>query len=148
MNEAMYVPVLKGKPGEFQAIKMLFPETVEGIIPFIDFPSVDLTPEGFGKVPLELHLKSICDHLIASWGSDVYFDLLNVGLKDRVLNNVHPINYVFEYLLKRGLKPFPTVGLDRDDEYIDECKKILIKTDVNICLRLFEIDMLTYLRSS
>ena len=142
----MYVPILKGKPGEFQAIKKLFPETVEGIIPFIDFPNIELTEEGSEKVSLDVHLNSICENILSSWVSDFYFDL-NLELNKRTSQNIHPVKYVFDYLNMRGLKPFLTIGLDRDEGYILACREILVKTDVRICLRFLRTDIQEYWRS-
>ncbi|HVZ79220.1 MAG TPA: beta family protein [bacterium] len=152
MNDPIYVPVLKGKAGEFHALKMLSADVVSGIVPFIDIPNVDLKyseehPDGIPKSSLEMHLQRTCDKLISSWGSEIYYDLFDFGFNERLEDGSHPLKFVDAYFDKRGIHAFPTIGFDRDEFYISEFKKIIQRNRQKACLRLFELDMRNYQQS-
>lgn len=64
-----YVPILKGKMGEFGALQHLAVEVKDALSPFIDVPRVPLDfPSRTPKYPLEAHLKKIAGKIKSSWG--------------------------------------------------------------------------------
>ncbi|HEX2852257.1 MAG TPA: hypothetical protein VHO24_03385 [Opitutaceae bacterium] len=104
-----YVPFLKAKLGEMNAMSALDPHIRAAITPFFDFPrgKPDYTAETY-----EAAARSIAKGLKAHWGTDreCYFDDFDVGQKFTVKGEPQ---YAFMLKALRDLKVIPVVGLAR-----------------------------------
>ncbi|MEI6322006.1 MAG: hypothetical protein WCP60_02740 [bacterium] len=105
-----YVPFLKAKRGERNAIGDLSPEVKEAICPFFDFPRKipDHTAASYATICREI-AKSLKKH----WGTDAefYFDDYDVAPQTLEVDGEHQYAYVLKAL--NELKVIPVVGLDR-----------------------------------
>jgi hypothetical protein len=104
-----YVPFLKAKLGERNAMGELTPKVKHAICPFFDFPR---KKEGYLSHAFAKTAQSIATGLKKHWGADVefYFDDLDIGQKLSVKGE-----HQYAYMLKalNELQVIPVVGLDR-----------------------------------
>lgn len=106
-----YVPFLKAKLGELNAVGVLAPNVKSAIIPFFDFPrrKPDYKAESFASAA-----RGIASGLKKHWGTDgeFYFDDLDIGQKFAV-EGLHQYAYVLKALEDFDLKVIPVIALDR-----------------------------------
>ena len=72
-----YVPILKGKDGEYGALKELSPSTKSKLTPLVEIISVPWDFENeVPKESIDTHLEDVCEKILASWGTDhpLYID--------------------------------------------------------------------------
>jgi len=104
-----YIPFLKAKRGEFNAMSELAPNVKEAICPFFDFPrrKADYDSDDFAA-----KAQSIVKSLQKHWGTDAefYFDDLDVGQKLRVEEEE---KYAYVLGALHALSVIPVVGLSR-----------------------------------
>lgn len=104
-----YVPFLKAKLGELNAMGALAPHVKTAITPFFDFPrrKPDYKAETFVSAA-----RGIATGLKKHWGTEgeFYFDDLDIGQKFTVQGE-HQYAYALKAL--QGLKVLPVVALDR-----------------------------------
>ena len=87
-NHIHYVPLLKGKMGEFGALRELSPAIRSSILPLIDVPRIKVS----GRTPvesLEKHLGRVLNHFSKSWpeGRLVFVDFYDLDLGLRTSNS-------------------------------------------------------------
>ncbi|MDD4349206.1 MAG: hypothetical protein PHF70_08860, partial [Opitutales bacterium] len=72
-----YIPFLKAKRGELNAMSQLAPNVKQGICPFFDFP---LKKENTDSTSYKHATQSIAAGLTKHWGSDAefYFDNFDI----------------------------------------------------------------------
>ncbi len=69
-NKVQYVPFLKGKMGEFGALRELDPIVRSSILPLIDVLRIKISgPERKPVEPLEKHLDRVLKHFSKLWPS-------------------------------------------------------------------------------
>jgi hypothetical protein len=107
-----YVPILKGKEGEYGALKELGAAARELTTPLVEIP-----PPDAGR-PLENVLDRFGQRMASRWGTDDYlfFDLL-WDSQQRTTANQHPLRHVADDARNRGLRVIPVTGLARDGGY-------------------------------
>ncbi len=137
-----YVPILKGKNGEYGALESMSPEEKEQITPLIEIPPV---PWDYKKdVPaktIDQHLAKVDPKFEKSWGLDQLFfvDLMWIE-RERMPDGTHPLAYVFSRARLRALKAVPVTGLIRADAYQTACREIVEQDKRGVCLRLQKDD--------
>lgn len=140
--KTVYVPILKGKKGELDALKKLKASTKNLIQPLVEIPPV---PWNFIE---EAHTKSVSDHvaplgekLVSSWGngSAMYLDS---NLIDSV-NGSTPtaLLSVAESIDPQSLKIIPVTGISREEGQINACKSVSQTHSEGACIRIEREDM-------
>lgn len=134
-----YVPCLRWKMGEYQAVLRLHDTTKKMFTPLIQIPEIgyDFKAKKL-KSTIDEHLyEFVSKKIYRKWGTSFCFvDLKLVGLSVRMENGVHPVKYVFDDLREAGCSAVPVTGLDRDKAYHQEIKKILVKDKRSVCFRI------------
>lgn len=104
-----YIPFLKAKRGELNAMSELTPQVRQAICPFFDFPR---KKEEYSSTTYSSTTQVIAKGLRKHWGLDAefYFDDLDIAQKLSIQNR-EPYAYVLNAL--KGLRIIPVVGLDR-----------------------------------
>lgn len=112
-----YVPILKGRMGEFRALEVA-PELRDHITPLVDIPRV---PVADRHKPLDHHLDKTVTGIAKGWGGGraILVDLFDIDLADRTASGDHPVSYVFRELHRRQIEAVPVIGFDRDGAYED-----------------------------
>ncbi len=141
-NHKHYIPILKGKEGEFDALRTLSRKTRLQLTPFIDVTY----PSRQGKmkpVPLDVHLAKIVSRILNCWGihEPIFVDLFDIKLTDRIQEGILPVSYLFDYLRSRSILAIPTTGLDRDEPYNEAIAKIIARDQRGACIRILGDDM-------
>lgn len=138
-----YVPILKGKSGEYGALESMSPEEKERITPLIEIPPVPWDHKN--EVPaktIDQHLAKVDGKFLKSWGSDQFFfvDLMLIGERERMSDGTHPLAHLFSRSRLSGLKAVPVTGLIRADDYQEACREIVDEDKRGVCLRLQKDD--------
>jgi hypothetical protein len=147
-NHSHYVPILKGKQGELNALCNLDPKHYVRFTPMMEVPPIpSVYPEGQDQpVPA----KSIDDHIKAVVRSfakslapmpSVFVDGFYVELEDELENGTSPIDALFTGLRAANVSFIPTTGLDRVEDYTDSVATAIKTDNRGCCLRLVEADL-------
>ncbi|MBN1837878.1 MAG: beta family protein [Spirochaetales bacterium] len=139
-----YVPILKGKAGEYRALARLMPEVRNGLTPLIEIPPIEHSAETDQPLKtLDEHLKPVSTALVNAWPVQRPFFVDVVYLLDSGLmsdGSTHPATHLFADLREQGLLAIPVSGLARDEGYQNAIGEIIQADDRGVCLRLEEDD--------
>ncbi len=133
-----YVPCVRWKLGEYQAILRLTSETKKRITPLIEVPKVgwDFETGTYAKT-VNQHLAPLAERVEQKWGHRACFvDLNRLDPAARMSDGSHPADYVFAELRKRGCAAIPVTGSDRDMDYQKAIRRAVRQDCRGICLRL------------
>ena len=144
-----YVPILKGKQGEFAALaNITSKEQIARFTPLIEIPPIPLT-----YYPGQEHgvtAKTIDEHIVGCAANfadavkhlpSVFVDGIYVESEDDLQDSSSPIDAVFAVLREKGIPFVPVIGLDRVEDYADSVSIAMSQDGRGCCLRLFEADM-------
>lgn len=139
----MYVPMLKWKQGEYQALLRLDDEIKQHVFPFIDIPPIGWD---FGKQQLmktiDDHLKGFGKRLKNKWGSrPAFIDLVLLDQNERMSNGMHPLEFVFDEVRAHSKYIVPVTAFDRDASYQETLKKVINTDNNGLCIRLSFSDL-------
>jgi hypothetical protein len=135
-----YVPILKGKSGELDALANLSKEFKRKFTPLIDIPPISFVNSDDVKT-----LDRFTKKMITSWGNKhPFFVDLSIKSSRKNSNDTHPITYMFRYINSKmyPFSPIPTTGIIRDDTYNEAIKEIIQNYSSDVCIRLFDDDMI------
>ncbi|OYQ85110.1 beta family protein [Wohlfahrtiimonas chitiniclastica] len=137
-----YMPILRGKSGEFTALKNLSEDIKKQIIPLIEVDPVDVDleteePKKTYNDHLEGYVKKFQD---IGDGIDTYLIDANL-IEEEYINpsDIYPINNIFDQLTNEGIIAIPVITLDSNEKYYSAVKKL---TAHGLCLRLEPFDLL------
>lgn len=145
-NERHYVPILKGKDGEFKGLSLLSEATKQRITPFIDIPRIDLDWETMRpKDTVESHLTKKAKKLSSAWGINrpVFVDVYDLSLDLRTTTGIHFVDFLFSEFRKLRVAAIPAIGLDRssNQEYLQALAKTVSADNRGVSVRLLYDDM-------
>lgn len=108
MDDPIYIPMLRAKAGEIDAIGRLAPATQGLVCPMLDFPKQK--PED-GR-SLASYLGEKIHEITKSWGTvnKIFFDFSRYEPDVEVAGGQHIVDYVFGIARQSRLKPIPVVG--------------------------------------
>ncbi|MCL5287772.1 MAG: beta family protein [Acidobacteria bacterium] len=135
----LYIPILKGRAGEFGALQAMSLNDKQGITPLIEIPPIpwdykDNKPEK----TIDQHLLKVGSHLERSWGQDsaLFIDSLWIGEAERMAGGEHPVTHLLRKARERAVKTIPVTGLLRGDEYQLAVRDSIAMDRRGACLRL------------
>ncbi len=133
-----YVPVLKGKEGEFRALSHLHSGIRAKLTPFFDITR----PDDRWRGRTDEYLQKKADYIQKSWGCDEtifvdFFDILTL----QTSSGLHFVEFFFNELRKRNIWGISVTGLDRDEEYNISIKKVIESDNRGVCIRLLSYDI-------
>lgn len=111
-----YVPVLKWRQGEYQALLRLDGARREHVVPLIEVtpPEFDFA-EGKVKKTLEAQLEPFARRLKAKWGTQpAFLDTSLLAPTSRMPDGGHPLTYLMAGARELGAQLTPVTGLERD----------------------------------
>jgi hypothetical protein len=146
MSDPSYVPVLKGKDGEFKALYCLAPSVKRKVIPFIDIPRIDIDPKNKRpKYTIDEHLTKKAQSILKAWGTEqpLFVDLFDLSLDLRTADGNHILDFLFSKLREMEVNAIPVIGFDRsgDFEYVRATSNTIAVDGRGLCLRLLREDM-------
>jgi hypothetical protein len=134
-----YVPILKGRDGEYGALACLPPASRDRLTPLIELPPIpwDFEEERPART-IDAHLKKVAQKIEKAWGPGRYLflDLMWIAQTERMSDGKHPLEYVFASGRARGLAPIPVVGLLRDEDYLTACRAVVRQDRCGVCMRI------------
>lgn len=116
-----YIPILKAKDGEFDALSQLTPKQRRGILPFFEIPpftSKIAEAARFRDVARiqTAYLEEVADKIASAWPKRrVLIDTFRWSAESTIETGEHVTSYLQRELESRGLTPIPLVGYDRWD---------------------------------
>lgn len=114
-----YVPVLKWRQGEYQALWRLNEASKKRVVPLIEVtpPEFDFD-EWRPKKTIDGHLEKFATRLKQKWG--VRPALLDAGLIDpmeRMHGGIHPLSWLLDQVRANGAHVVPVTSFERDAAY-------------------------------
>ena len=121
-----YVPVLRWRMGEYQALEKLSDDRKDAVVPLFEIlpPDYDFEQRK-PKKDIDEHLKTFGDRLLKKWGERPA--LLDAGRLDptmRMRDGRHPLVALFDAASALGLRLTPVTTLERDATYQAAVKQI------------------------
>jgi hypothetical protein len=141
-EQPIYVPVLKGKEGEYAALEALPPEVRAGLMPLIEISDVpyDYANEGSAK-SLDQHVSGIADRLRKCWNDRLlYLDLPWFEGEERLSDGRVALEAVLADCAIRGVRAVPVVSRKKSADYLKAAGSYSASTRVGICIRLVVAD--------
>ena len=142
-----YVPILKGRDGEYGALQTLRSNVRRALTPLVEIPPIPWDYEEDKPArTIDKHLKKVGQKLEAAWGTeyDLFVDLLWISETERMNDGEHPLRFVFRSLRDRGLSAIPVVGLLRGADYLEVCRKIANRDKRGVCIRVQREDFVDF----
>ena len=145
-NHRHYVPILKGKDGEFRALACLPASSGPNFTPFIDVPRRDV--DSSTKQPreaIDIYLAKKAKKLQRYWGTTriLFVDVFDLDLGLRTYDGMTCVESLFNQLRILNIKSIPVIGLDRsgDSDYVKAIRTIARADRRGVCMRLLKDDM-------
>ena len=137
-NQCHYVPCLRWKQGEYQAMQLLSAGARQRITPLIEVAEQGFDFEtGTMKKTIDQHLAPFGKRLETKWHRQPCFvDLHLIGPDLRMVDGRHPVRFVFDELRDRKCLAVPVTGLGRDVAHQQAVRQVVAKDKRGLCLRL------------
>jgi Beta protein len=137
-NQPLYVPLLKGKQGEFRALLNLGVER-NHVIPLLEHEPCSITDATALKT--ELETKYVQRFIKSNWIGRAFIDLYHVR-KPNHAGTLHPIELVLNKLsMGSSIQPTPVVGLHYPSDFKQVVAKLAPQYGVCIRVRVGAIDL-------
>lgn len=138
IGQQHYIPCLRWKQGEYQALLRLSPSVRSMIVPLIDVAEIGFDFEQWKES------KSIDEHLIPfakkvseKWGiGDCFVDLHLIDASQRMANGKHPVSFVFDGLRFKGVRAIPVMGINQDSNWQDAIQNAVDHAACGFCFRI------------
>jgi len=114
-----YVPLLRWRMGEYQALFKLAAGLKSSVVPLIEVLPPDFDFEQWRpKKELDEHLGAFAPKLEKKWGDrPALLDGRQLDPTARMADGRHPMGFVFEEARQRGVDLTPVIGLESDAAY-------------------------------
>jgi len=144
MSDIPYVPVLKGRNGEYGALETLPPNQKALLFPILEIPPI---PWNYSRnqpdKTIDQHLQKVGANIERAWGrtQPILVDMMWVESDERMADGSHPAKYLFGDVRSRGIHAIPVTGLLRDVEYQRAYRDIIQQDGRGVCIRLLREDV-------
>lgn len=102
-----YVPILKGRHGEYGALQTLSESVWHVRTPVLELPPIPWNFEADRPArSIDTHLKKVGQKIERAWGTnrDIFVDLIWISEAERMANSQHPLDFVFSALRSRNVR--------------------------------------------
>lgn len=147
-NPARYVPILKTKAGEMDALSKIAPGIRKSLTPLLEVtPVPPKWPDGEGEPApaksIDAHVECIADSISTSWGAGfpIFIDGRYIEDDDVLSNGSEPIYGVLARVRSSRVLAVPVIGTDRLLEYVEACKQFAGESNSDLCIRLTGHDL-------
>ncbi|MEW6532344.1 MAG: beta family protein [Thermodesulfobacteriota bacterium] len=137
-----YVPVLKWKQGEYQALNRLDNAVKDNLTPLLEIPPVGYDFEtGIERESIDDHLDDFGRRLKAKWHNRPCFvDAKYVDSAVRMSDGRHFIETIFEHARSERCRAIPVVGLSNDLPWLAATAAAIRADARGVALRLTPLD--------
>lgn len=140
-----YVPLLKWRQGEYQALLKLNDSIKDQVVPLIVIPPIEYDfDDQCDKKTVEKHLEPFAKRYKAKWNKrpaliDMHHSL-ELSIRDSGLTTVVSI---FDELRANSANAIPVIDVRRDTQYLDDVKTIQKKDNGGLALRVTLSDLMS-----
>jgi hypothetical protein len=141
-----YVPILKGKRGELDALAKA--ENISQFTALVEVVPIPLTyPDDGGDArpskTIDRHIKDTAASFIQAMGilPSVFIDGFYIEGENKLNDGTSALAGLFSRLRAGGIKFVPTIGLDRIEDHADAVRDAIATDKRGCCLRLWESDL-------
>ncbi|MCX7012849.1 MAG: beta family protein [Candidatus Sumerlaeota bacterium] len=133
-----YVPCIRWKLGEYQAMFQLSSAAKDFITPLIEVPEIGYDfEERKPAKSVDDHLKDFAKRIRVKWGKRPCFvDLNLIDPSKRLSDGRHPMRFISDGLRDQGCPATPVTGLKRDSDYQRAVRESASKDRRGVCLRI------------
>ena len=139
MRDFEYVPILKGRNGEYGALEAVPSALKAFLTPVIEIPPVDWNYAANRPLKtIDQHLQKVANQIERAWGHHqaILIDLMWIEDNARMTDGTHPAIYLFASVRNRGLQAVPVTGLLREQEYQQAYRDVIRQDGRGACLRI------------
>lgn len=138
-----YVPFLKWRQSEYQALFKLEEEIKDLIVPYIILPPIEYDfADRRIKKTIQGHIEPMPNRLKNKWGSRLAILDFHEDLEEETMDNGESvIEYVHNEALALGCKLIPVISFQKSNWYLLEVKKIASTQNSGVVLRIFLEDL-------
>jgi Beta protein len=141
-NQNHYVPIVKWRQGEYQALMNLANDRKDKVTPLLEIPQEKWDfDEEKPSVSLDHHMSKFGKRLYAKWRDRYCF--VDSGLiegAEKMADGTHHLVHIFELARNEGAKPIPVTGLSRHRAYQAATRTIIQTDERGVCIRLTPSD--------
>lgn len=134
-----YIPILKGRAGELEALRVLGDDVKAKLTPLIEIPPIpfDFVNDRPAR-RMDAHLAAMPGKLLKSWGDqeELLIDADFVSIHQPTSNQKHPMAFLLESMRALNMKVIPVTGTGRDAEYQESVKSAVHADGRGVCIRL------------
>ncbi|MGA1824151.1 MAG: beta family protein [bacterium] len=133
-----YVPCLRWKQGEYQALLRLAPAIKDVLVPLIEVSEIgfDFETRTYKK-KVDDHLSPFARRVRGKWGvRSCFVDMHLIEAAQRMATGEHPFTAVFNDLRLKGVSAIPVVRLEQDTACRNAIEAIISKDERSLCLRI------------
>jgi Beta protein len=139
-DHSHYVPILKAKQGELNALAELAVDVRDNLTPVIELPPIqwDFVDEAEAK-SIDQHIEKLPRRLADSWHTDrpVFLDIPWWESEDALMaNGLHPLEELGLRCAAANVKIIPVTGLGRPAAYQDAAHAVAQRHDRGLCIRI------------
>jgi len=146
-NHKHYVPVLKGRAGEYGALQCVPAESRRNLTPLLELPPIpwDFRTGGPART-IEKHLKKVTQRIERAWGPEknLFLDFQWISENERMNDGEHPVRYVFRSARARRLCLIPVVGLLTGEDFLNACAEVIRQDRLGVCIRVQQEDFVDF----
>jgi hypothetical protein len=138
LDPKRYIPCLRWKQGEYQALMHLSPAARDSILPLIDVAEIGFDFEKREESKsVDEHLTPVAKRVREKWGTNECFvDLHLIGASQRMASGQHPVTFVFDDLRLKGIRAVPVTGINQDSQWQDAIQKAVDDGGRGFCFRI------------
>lgn len=138
IDSEKYVPILKWRQGEYQALFLLASEIKDSVVPLVIIPPREFDfEENKMKKTVHEHVETFPKRLKQKWSTRLALIDTHESLEDEKMDDGRlVIEYVLEETKSLGCEVVPVVGLKRRSLYLDSAKAFTAGSGCGIALRI------------
>ncbi len=144
-----YVPILKWRQGEYQALWRLSETVKDWVTPLLEIPTEpwDFETETPAK-SLDEHLQRFGARIKSKWGArQCFIDSCYLDGAARMATGQHHLEFLFDQARQEEAAPVPVTGLGRHPDYDSAVRNIVAQDGRGACIRLSADDFSTSIES-
>ncbi|MDD5241972.1 MAG: beta family protein [Sulfuricella sp.] len=136
--KSQYVPILKWRQGEYQALSRLDDQDKNAIVPLLVIPPIEYDfEEKRLKKTVHEHIEPFPKRFCKKWGQEKALIDFHNSLENAVMDSgAKIIHFIFDELRKASCTAIPVVNLSRTEEFIKDIKQVVIKDKRGVCTRI------------
>ncbi|MDR3575994.1 MAG: beta family protein [Anaerolineaceae bacterium] len=133
-----YIPCLRWKQGEYQALSRLSLSARDSIVPLIEVAEIgfDFETKTDSKT-IDEHLRTFANRVRQKWGiSECFIDMRYIEPSELMSDGQHPGEFIFNDLRSKGVLAIPAIRIQEELRYQAVIHQV-VKTDGRgLCIRV------------